>query len=219
MWTGKGKYQVPSQPPSPPSSSPLHALFTWSNRTLLQNCSNSPLSNIQATNSQRHSRSARIHGRDEKSRGRKRANKPHDIMCPRRRRDASLSRRVPKPVDFPFERFPKSDDITERNGRLTGRLSNWPDSKLRTRGTLATAVTVRYTVSATRVSCFNLIADRLRRRLRNQIRRRANFGAEGLLSQFSRQAGITSARKIANAVAVADGGPVNAQTRYLPVHA
>ncbi|KYN10772.1 hypothetical protein ALC57_17379 [Trachymyrmex cornetzi] len=88
-------------------------------------------------------------------------------MCPRRRRDASLSRRVPKPVDFPFERFPESDDI------------------------------------------FNLIADRLRRRLRNQ----------GLLSQFSRQAGITSARKIANAVAVADGGPVNAQTRYLPVHA
>ncbi|KYN44707.1 hypothetical protein ALC56_00702 [Trachymyrmex septentrionalis] len=66
---------------------------------------------------------------------------------------------------------------------------------------------------------FNLIADRLRRRLQNQIRRRANFGAEGLLSQFSRQAGITSARKIANAVAVADGGPVNAQTRYLPVHA
>lgn len=28
-----------------------------------------------------------------------------------------------------------------------------------------------------------------------------------------------SPRKIANAVALANGGPVNAQTRYLPVHA
>lgn len=91
--------------------------------------------------------SARIHGRSEKSRGRKRANKPHDIMCPRRRRDASLSRRVPKPVDFPFERFPESDDISERNGRLAGWLTSWPVSKSRTRGTLASAVTVRYTIS------------------------------------------------------------------------
>ncbi|KYM75824.1 hypothetical protein ALC53_13889 [Atta colombica] len=43
--------------------------------------------------------------------------------------------------------------------------------------------------------------------------------SQGLLLQFSHQEGITSARKIANAVAVADGGLVNAQTRYLPVHA
>ncbi|TGZ46941.1 hypothetical protein DBV15_04110 [Temnothorax longispinosus] len=49
----------------------------------------------------------------------------------------------------------------------------------------------------------------------------------GLISQelYSRSsrasfaAGIASTRKIANAVTLADGGPVNAQTRYLPVHA
>ncbi|EZA62103.1 hypothetical protein X777_05430, partial [Ooceraea biroi] len=76
-------------------------------------------------------RSGAIHGHAEKSRGLK-ANRLRDITCPRRRRGASSP----------------ADTMVERNGRLAGR----PISKSRTRGTLSSAATVRYTLLAKRVS-------------------------------------------------------------------
>lgn len=49
-------------------------------------------------------------------------------MCPRRRRGASLFRRVPKPVDFPFEQFPERN---ERNGWLVDWLTGRSQSQER----------------------------------------------------------------------------------------
>lgn len=100
---------------------------------------------------------ARVRGHNKKSRGQKRQTEPtwHNVSV------KSSCGACLKPADFSFEPFLANntrDDETKADDSLVGRLS----SKSRTRSTLSSAATVRYILSATRVShaCGKVPSDR-----------------------------------------------------------